>query len=313
MKIDGKAIADGILDGLRTQVNALKRQGITPTLAVIQVGDNPASTAYIKQKKKAADQIGVKLILSHQPLASLELRPASRPGGRSGSAVSYQRIQNIIGKYSSDSSIHSVILQRPLPGPLAEESLSLCSAILLSKDVDGFLPNSPYPVPVAAAALEILRVTFSLITYHVSLEEALKKQSSELVLQEWLITKKIVILGRGETAGKPIAEALIRQGCAITVVHSQTPHPDDAIRACDIVISCVGKGNVVRRDNVKQGAILIGVGIRRDNDGKLHGDFDEDEIKDIVSYYTPTPGGVGPVNVACLMQNLVLATQKLTH
>ena len=129
--------------------------------------------------------------------------------------------------------------------------------------------------------------------------------------ENWLCQKSILILGRGETAGKPIAEALIKKGSRVTIVHSHTPNSDDVTRVADIVISCVGKPNVVRRDNIKEGAILISVGLSRDSEGKLHGDYEGDEIKDVAVFYTPTPGGVGPVNVACLMKNLVQAASKL--
>lgn len=262
MKIDGKALADKILNGLSLSVVKLKEKGVTPTLAVIQVGDDPASSAYIRQKQKAAEAIGAKIILSHQL-----------------SAISYQQIQKIIEKFNSDPFVHGIIVQRPLPEGLRAD------CILPSKDVDGFLPNSPYPVPVAEAILTIL--------------------------DDRIYSKKIVVLGRGDTAGKPIAEALIKQGSNVTVVHSQTPHPDDAIRTADIIVSCVGKPNVVRRDNIKTGAILLSVGISRDSGGKLHGDYEEEGIKDVASFFTPTPGGVGPVNVACLMENLVQASSKL--
>lgn len=264
MRIDGNAIADGILESLRPKVSALKQNGVTPTLAVIQIGDDPGSTAYIRQKQKSAEQIGAKLILSHQ-----------------SSTVSYQQLQKIIEEYNNNPSIHGIIVQRPLPEGLRTEG------ILPSKDVDGFLPDSPYDVPVAMAVQKILDEVFptSSVFSH----------------------KSVVVLGRGETAGKPIAEALIKRGCNVIIVHSRTSNPDDAIRVADIVISCVGKPNIVRRDNIKRGAILISVGLSRDNEGKLRGDYEEDEVKDVAFFFTPTPGGVGPANVAYLMANLVKA------
>lgn len=265
MKIDGKALADKILNDLSLEVVKLKEKGVTPTLAVIQVDDDPGSVAYIKQKQKAAEQIGAKLIVSHQQ-----------------SAISNQQLHIIIEQYNNDPSVHGLIVQRPLPKPLR------AGGIRLSKDVDGFLPNSPYPVPVAAAVLMILDQCVA------SLEK-----------------KRIVVIGRGETAGKPIAEALKKHGIDPIVVHSQTPNPDAVIKAADIVISCVGKPDVVRRDTIKQEAVLIGVGIWRDGEGKLHGDYEEDDINNVACLYTPTPGGVGPVNVACLMANLVQAASKL--
>lgn len=242
MKIDGKAIADKILDDLAREV---KKNGIVPTLAVILVGDNPASMAYIKQKQKAADRIGAKVILSNK--------------------------LSDVKKFSDDPSVHGIIIQRPLPNDKIPE-------VILTKDVDGFEKKSPFTVPVAMAVETILNTTGT----------------------DWN-NQKIVVIGRGETAGKPIA-AYFKQS---TVVHSQTPNPEKILKTADIIISCVGKERVVT--TIKPGAILIGVGIWRDNEGKLRGDYDEEEIKDIASHYTPTPGGVGPVNVACLMQNLIKA------
>lgn len=286
MGIDGRAIAESILNTLASEVESLKQKGVTPKLAVILVGDNPASMSYIKQKQIAAEKIGA--------LVHVENLPAS---------VTSQKLNNIIQQYNADGTTHGLIIQRPLPSLLSDTSMY--RYIDTKKDVDGFLLNSPYTVPVAEAVFEILKNCKSQIT-----SASWRTNARQKTFSDWVKSKFIVVIGRGETAGKPIAQALIKLGCTITVIHSQTPHPDDVIRTGDIIISCVGKDNVVRRDNVKQGAILIGVGIRRNSDGKLHGDFDEEEMKDIVSCYTPTPGGVGPVNVACLMQNLVKATHK---
>ncbi|MBI5448737.1 bifunctional 5,10-methylenetetrahydrofolate dehydrogenase/5,10-methenyltetrahydrofolate cyclohydrolase [Candidatus Gottesmanbacteria bacterium] len=270
MKIDGKAIAEQILTMCSKRVLDLKHKGTIPTMAVIQVGDDPASTAYINQKKKAAERIGALLI--HKKL----------PTG-----VTYQHVNMLICEYNTNPAIHGVIIQQPLPHTLGD-SATLIGQIDPKKDIDGFLPNSPYPVPVASAVVEILRSVFS------------QFDSS-------LNTKNIVVIGRGATAGKPIADLLISRGLNPTVIHSQTNNSKEIIKTADIVVSCVGKPNIVRRDNIKRDAVLISVGIWRDSSGKLHGDYEEDAIKDIAGSYTPTPGGVGPVNVACLMQNLISA------
>lgn len=282
MKIDGRAIADSILNNLAQEVNKLKEGGITPTLAVIQVGDDPGSTAYIRQKQKAAEWIGAKLILSHQT-----------------SAISLQTLQNVIQQYNNDPSVHGIILQRPLPPKLA--NTSMYQYIEVNKDVDGFLPNSPYPVPVAAAVLRILEEVYAI-------EKGSEKQSS---FDNWLKAQCVVVIGRGETAGKPITELLQRKYCTTSIVHSQTENPGAIIRTMPIVVSCVGKPRVITREMVTNDTILIGIGLWRDSEGKLHGDYEEDEIKDIAAYYTPTPGGVGPINVACLMANLIQAASKL--
>ena len=133
-----------------------------------------------------------------------------------------------------------------------------------------------------------------------------------MTFEEWLQKQKIVIIGRGETAGKPIAEAFAKQQCATSIIHSTTPNPKKIMKSAGILISCVGKERVITPDAVKSGAILISVGLWRAGDGKLHGDYEEEDIKNIASFYTPTPGGVGPLNIASLMQNLVRAAQKST-
>lgn len=261
MKIDGRAIADSILARL---------SGTTATLAVILVGDDPASLSFIRQKRKAAEKIGARLTLDQLPTSS-----------------SPNSLKLLIDKYNKDPNIHGLIIQRPLPkeSPINRDTLL---TVAPGKDVDGFVPNSPFHAPVADAVFAILEAI------HITLPK-----------------KNIVIIGRGETAGTPIARLFLQKGLTPTIIHSQTPNPDHLLKNADIVISCVGKHRIVRKEFLKPGVILIGVGMHREEDGKLHGDYEEQEIEDVASYYTPTPGGVGPVNVACLMKNLVsAATEK---
>ncbi len=262
MKIDGKALADAILLNL---ANDVKKRHITPTLAVILVGEDPGSLSYIRQKQKATERIGGRFIFERLPAASLSKEVAAR-----------------VGMYNRDPSVHGVIVQRPLP-PLIDPSIN--QIVKPEKDIDGFVKNSPFDVPIAMAIFTILK------HIHVSIKN-----------------KKIVIVGRGETAGKPIAEAFAKQQCATLVVHSKTLNPNDIMKTADILISCVGRKQVVTPDAVKPGAVCISVGITREGDGTLHGDYEENDIKNIASFYTPTPGGVGPLNIASLMQNLVKAS-----
>jgi len=128
----------------------------------------------------------------------------------------------------------------------------------------------------------------------------------------WLKKQRIVVIGRGETGGRPIFDYLVKQGCSVSVVHSQTPEKEklNRLTEANIIISCVGKKGIVQSSDIKKGVILLSVGIFRDSQGKPHGDYEEDEIKNIASFYTPTPGGVGPINVACLMENLVFSASK---
>ncbi len=267
MKIDGKALADAILADLTSEV---KKLHILPTLAVILVGDDPESLSYIRQKQKATEKIGGRFIFEKLPKTTLQKELAAR-----------------VEMYNRDPTVHGLIVQRPLPPHF---DVSINRSIDPKKDVDGFVKNSPFDVPISMAIFTILK------NINISIKN-----------------KKIVIVGRGETAGKPIAAAFEKQQCATSVITSKTSVPQEIMKTADIIISCVGKKGIVTSDAIKPGAILISVGLWRTEDGKLHGDYEENEIKDIASFYTPTPGGVGPLNIASLMQNLVLAAQKMTH
>lgn len=310
MRIDGKLIAEGVLTRLSDEVTTLIQTGVMPTLAVVLVGDDPASLAYIRQKRKAAEQIGANLKLHHV------------------SRITYHGLNDIIQTYNNDPNIHGLIIQRPIPKTFKDVS-AILDTVKPEKDVDGFLPGSPYEAPVASGVGEILK-NIKNQSSHVAymLQE---KAKTEFI--EWLQRKNIVVIGRGETGGNPILHYFAKlyfetskdvapisidvtaplwqrrnnQHCAMSMIHSQTPNPTAILKSADIVISCVGKRQVVTAQAIKPGAILISVGIWRDENGNLRGDYDEDDVKDVASWYTPTPGGVGPVNVACLMQNLVKA------
>lgn len=286
MIIDGKALADSILTRLTDDVRALKARERTPALAVMLVGDDPASLAYIKQKQKAAEQIG----------ATIELRAETK-------ILRPQQLQEFIRLYNADPAIHGLIIQRPLPAAMGDVSIILDS-VSPAKDVDGFLPGSPFDVPVALAIGELLQTAYSL---HGTANRYPVTNNRQHEYLTWLREKHIVVIGRGETAGTPILRYLEKKHCTTSVIHSKTPNPMELMKHADIIISCVGKKRVVTGNSIKPGAILISVGLWRDDAGKLHGDYEPDEISGIASYYTPTPGGVGPVNVACLMQNLIKA------
>ena len=288
MRIDGKALAEAIFSYLTSQV---KKLHITPTLVVILVGDNQESLAYIRQKQKATEKIGGRFIFEQLPKTTLPKELAAR-----------------IAMYNRDSGVHGLIVQRPLP---MHFDISINESISPKKDIDGFVTNSPFDVPIAMAVFTILKQIFMLSSPR-RRGSALRSEyqnrfpiRSGMTFEEWLQKQKIVIIGRGETAGKPIAEALAKQQCATSIITSQTPNPNTIMKTADIIISCVGKKGIVTRDALKAGVILMSVGLSRGEDGKLHGDYEEDDVKDIASFYTPTPGGVGPLNIASLMQNLV--------
>ncbi|MCR4263447.1 MAG: bifunctional 5,10-methylenetetrahydrofolate dehydrogenase/5,10-methenyltetrahydrofolate cyclohydrolase [Candidatus Roizmanbacteria bacterium] len=273
-KVDGKKLAKEILDTLKPRISVLKKRKVTPTLAVIQVGNDPGSESYIRMKRKAAKKIGASVLVRHFP-----------------TSVFFQEMAEAIQGFNADRSVHGIIIQRPLPPMLQTNAFN--TAIDFQKDIDGFRAKTTFRPPIALAIFHILRFVYELknVTTH-------------------LKSKQIVILGRGETAGKPIADMMADKKIAFIQCHSQTTNMHEFTQEADIIISCVGRQRVVAPDMIKEGAVLIGVGIERDKKGKLHGDYNEQEIAEKASFYTPTPGGVGPVNVAYLMSNLVTAAEK---
>lgn len=304
-KIDGKLLAQHILTELSGQVTGLKEKGIVPKLRVILIGDDPGSISYIKQKTKAGEQAGIAVDVV-----------------REQTDIGEEAFRRLISDANSDPDIHGLVIQRPVPMQLYDVS-EILNSVAPAKDVDGFLPGSPYPVPVAAAVEEILlKVKSQMSTLRQSSGQAGKStgQTSEVPTSPrlrgtgntisflaWLKAFTIVIIGRGETAGRPIFEYLRKLNPSVTQIHSETEHPETLLKSADIIISCVGKPNIVRHDLIKKGSILISVGLSRDMEGKLHGDYEETDILDTAAFYTPTPGGVGPVNVACLMRNVMKA------
>ncbi|MBI4100348.1 bifunctional 5,10-methylenetetrahydrofolate dehydrogenase/5,10-methenyltetrahydrofolate cyclohydrolase [Candidatus Microgenomates bacterium] len=274
MKFDGRALAQRIFHKLSGKIKNLE---IKPHLVVILVGENPVWEAYVRQKKKRGEEIGAKVTIDQQK-----------------EFITTPELIKVIEKHNNDRGVHGIIIQRPLPPQIDGQAIAL--AVAPAKDVDGFHPDSPHPMPVADAVMKILK----------------EIQGNNQEFNKWLNSKNIVVIGKGETAGGPIISALEKLGNTPKVIDSQTKNPELLTKNADILISCVGKESVVTQEMLKkglpanrQGAILIGVGLHKDNQGKLAGDYDENEIKDIAAFYTPVPGGVGPVNVACLLENLV--------
>jgi methylenetetrahydrofolate dehydrogenase (NADP+)/methenyltetrahydrofolate cyclohydrolase len=266
MVIDGKQLAQSLLTDLKQDILKLKHP---PTLAVIQVGNDIGSTAYIQQKKKKGEEVGINVIHKHFP-----------------ESITQEQLIDEIEQLNSDTQITGIIIQRPLPKHLSTTQIN--QQVAREKDVDGFRPDSSFTPPVALGVLYLLR-------------------SIKLEIPD-LKNKKIVILGRGETAGHPIAQTLTKLKVPFEILHSQSTIENplktiQTLQSADIIISCVGK-RVVKKEDLKPGVILVGVGISRGFKG-LQGDYDEDEIRDIASFYTPTPGGVGPLTVAFLLSNVI--------
>lgn len=298
MKIDGKLIASEIKSDLKEKVSPLKVKSIIPQLAVILIGNDPGSEAYVRQKLKVGEEIGVKVSLI-----------------RLQSTDNKEQLINIIKKLNTDKLVHGIIIQRPVPLDITKEELD--NLVILSKDVDGFHPTSPFTPPIASAVVKILEWVFKQekVFGRWSLVAGQnQKSSNDQMLKTndmfffWLKNQKILVIGRGETAGKPIAKTLQKMGINITVAHSKTNNLKKLCFNSDIIITCVGRPNVVRHEMLNPNTILIGVGLHQEN-GKLATDYNQDEIADKVAFYTPVPGGVGPVNVACLFENLIDASQ----
>lgn len=285
MKIDGKLLANNLLSQLTQKVKYLQvEKNLTPRMAVVLIGNNPDSLAYIHRKEIAAQKIGA-LFSLHQ------FRPETKPS----------TIISVIKRLAKESNIHGLIVQRPVPLPFDTDKLT--QIVPIAKDVDGFLPNSPFLPPVGRAVWKILaEIYFRHIRRPPQQLSPIDEPAAEFLV--WLKSQVIVLIGRGETAGKPIAHTFISNHIAPIIVHSQTSNPETIVKNADIVISAVGKPKVVSAQIVKRGAVVIGVGLHFENN-KLRGDFDDLDIQKVAGFYTPTPGGVGPLNVASLMQNVV--------
>lgn len=270
MKLDGKQQASELLARLKLRVDKLKQKGITPTLAVVLIGNDENSLMYIKQKKIKAEEIGAQTIVN-----------TFDPN------VSKEEIESTVRQLNNDLNIHGLILQRPAPSQLGINEIE--ELISPKKEVDGFGSQSTYPVPVAEAVYRLINLALN---------------------GEDLTNKKVAVLGKGETAGMPIIHYLRKKGVEPTIIDSKTENKEEIISNSDIVISAVGKENILDPGTMKKGAILIGVGLHTNSEGKLRGDFDDRKAEEAGVYYTPTPGGVGPLNVTCLMENLVNAAYE---
>jgi methylenetetrahydrofolate dehydrogenase (NADP+)/methenyltetrahydrofolate cyclohydrolase len=285
MKIDGKQIANEIFENLKPRIDKLKEQGIIPHLAIILIDKDPASVAYVNQKEIKGKKIGAKISVKNLL-----------------SDTSEKKLLSTIEQFNNNNNVHGIIVQRPLPKNIDSNAISL--TVNPNKDVDGFHPNSKFRPPIALAVLKILKTIYPT-------PSRWPNGLLEGGFQTWLSSQKIVIIGKGETGGRPIIQMLKDLNIKPLIIDTKTPNPPKITRSADIIISAVGKPDTLRPEMLKKNVILIGIGLHRGNDGKLHGDYDEEKIKNIASFYTPTPGGVGPINVAMLLENLVTAAENL--
>lgn len=275
--IDGKFISDTIKNELREEVTLLKNQGIQPGLAVILVGDNPASKVYVSNKKKSCEYVGIKSFSYELPENTTE-----------------EELLELIHTLNQDKNVHGILVQLPLPKHMDEDKVIL--NIAPEKDVDGFHPQN-------VGALSIGLDGFISCT-PAGIIELLKR--SHIDIQG----KNCVVVGRSNIVGKPVSLLLLRENGTVTICHSKTQDLASVTRQADILIAAVGVPKFIKGSMVKDGVVIIDVGINRDENGKLCGDVDFEECIDKASYITPVPGGVGPMTIAMLMKNCVDAAKK---
>lgn len=268
--IDGKAISAQIKDEVKASVAELKAKGIELTLAVIQVGNDPASSVYVGNKKKACDYCGIKS-------ASFELPEETTEA----------ELVELVEKLNGDASINGILVQLPLPKHIDEDKI--IQTIDPKKDVDGF---HPYNV----GCLSIGQNAFVSCT-PAGIIELLKRTDVEIT------GKKCVVIGRSNIVGKPMALLLLRENGTVTICHSRTQDLKAVCKEADILVVAIGKPKMIDETYVKEGAVVIDVGIHRPEGGKLCGDVDFEKVCNHTSAITPVPGGVGPMTIAMLMNN----------
>ena len=274
--ISGKEISLSVKERVGEEVKDLKKNGIEPCLAVILVGDDPASKVYVNNKKKACEFCGIR---------SLEyLLPAD---------ASQEELNSLVEKLNSDESVNGILCQLPLPAHLDEKEV--LNLIKPEKDVDAFHPENVGHIMIGD--FNFLPCTPA------GIMEMLKYENIGLD------GKNCVIIGRSNIVGKPMAMLMLKENATVTVCHSHTKNLKEVVARADVVVAAVGKAKFVTADMIKDGAVIIDVGINRCEDGKLYGDVDFEACKEKASYITPVPGGVGPMTIATLMQNTVTAAK----
>ena len=275
--IDGKAIAQRFKDRLKEEVRFLKEHGIKPGLAVVLVGDNQASLLYVKAKGKACEDIGIS---SYQHTFHKDITAAE---------LLWQ-----ISELNKDHKVHGILVQLPLPHHLNEEGI--LEAIYPEKDVDGF---NPYNIGRLVIGSPLLQPCTPL-----GIMKLLEDTGIDLS------GKEAVVVGRSNIVGKPVAIMLLQRNATVTVCHSRTHDLQEKVKSADVLIAAVGRPRMIKGEWVKQGAVVIDVGINRLENGRIVGDVEFEEASKRASYITPVPGGVGPMTIAMLMHNTVEAAKR---
>ncbi|MBI4691236.1 MAG: bifunctional methylenetetrahydrofolate dehydrogenase/methenyltetrahydrofolate cyclohydrolase FolD [Nitrospirae bacterium] len=274
--IDGKKVAADIRAKLKSEIDELKSKGISPGLAVVLVGENPASKKYVSSKEKTCDEIGIKSFSHKLP-----------------ESITQKELIDLIDDLNNDENVHGILVQLPLPKYLNEKEIM--NRIAPEKDVDGFGPD-------ALGKLVLDEPGFVACTPHGAIK----------MLDAYNIDPKgkhAVVVGRSVIVGKPLALLLLRKHATVTIAHSRTPDLKETCLGADILCVAVGKAKMITGDMVKEGAAVIDIGINVTPEGKIVGDVDFEPAKERAGYITPVPGGAGPMTIAMLMYNTVLAAK----
>ena len=277
--LDGKATAMAVREGVAERVSVLVADGAQPGLAVVLVGEDPASQVYVRNKDKAASAAGI----------AVETRKLS-------AETSQDELEAVVQELNEDESVHGILVQLPLPKGLDEQRI--VEAIDPAKDVDGL-----HPVNVAA----LVQGSEGLLPCTpAGCIELLDRHDIELQ------GKNVVVIGRSQLVGKPVAQLALARNATVTICHSRTSDLAAEVRRADVIVAAVGWAKLVQGDWVKPGAVVLDVGINRGDDGKLVGDVDFEAAKESASWITPVPGGVGPMTIAMLLSNTVTACARQT-
>lgn len=275
--IDGKQISAAMRAEMEAEVNVLKEKGITPGLAVVLVGEDPASKVYVGSKEKACIQLGMYSEVHRLPADTTE-----------------QDVLALIDQLNNQATINGILVQLPLPKHINEKAV--IDAISVHKDVDGFHPESVGNLVIGDDSL--------LPCTPAGVIELIKRSGVEIS------GKHAVIIGRSNIVGKPVAMLLLRENATVTICHSRTANLQEMVKQADIVVVAIGRANAIDASYIKPGAVVIDVGINRLDTGKLAGDVDYASCLETAGYITPVPGGVGPMTITMLMKNTITAAKK---
>lgn len=277
--INGQLLAKELRENMKNEVAELKQKGLTPHLTVILIGDDPASHSYVRGKEKASAEVGI----------SSEII-------RMEKTVDQKTLLTKIAELNKDENVHGILVQLPLPNHIEEQKV--IEAIDPAKDVDGFHPINIGRMMVGQDAF-LPCTPYGII-------EMLKSKNIEIA------GKHVVVIGRSNIVGKPMGQLLLNENATVTYCHSKTQDIKNYTKKADILIVAVGKANIVDASYVKDEAVVIDVGVNRTEEGKLTGDVDFDDVKEVASFLTPVPKGVGPMTITMLLSNTIKAAKGLS-